>query len=96
MEVVTQSTMTDATLTAVDSNEPVSECEPVSELTAESTNSSVSTPAEVLTTESTSLPASQADSSPGQSPAPTCQPEAPDTGTSHSSKSSNNCRKHNR
>ncbi|XP_035028199.2 zinc finger protein 638 isoform X2 [Hippoglossus stenolepis] len=80
MEVVTETTMPDATLTAVESNEQVSECEPVSELTAESTDSSVSTPAEVLATEkSTSLPASQADSPPSQSPAPTCQPEAPDT-----------------
>ncbi|XP_053275287.1 matrin-3 isoform X2 [Pleuronectes platessa] len=76
MEVVTETTMKDAK----ESNEQVSECEPVSELTAETTDSSVSTPAEVLTTEkSTSLPASQAASSPSQSPAPTCQPEAADT-----------------
>ncbi|CAB1432929.1 unnamed protein product [Pleuronectes platessa] len=76
MEVVTETTMKDAK----ESNEQVSECEPVSELTAENTDSSVSTPAEVLTTEkSTSLPASQAASSPSQSPAPTCQPEAADT-----------------
>ncbi|XP_019939414.2 zinc finger protein 638-like isoform X2 [Paralichthys olivaceus] len=82
MEVVTETTMTDATLTVVESNEQVSECDPVSELTAESTDTSVSTPAEVLTsTKSTSLPASQAASSPSQSAVSTCQPEAPDTET---------------
>ncbi|XP_044044998.1 zinc finger protein 638-like isoform X3 [Siniperca chuatsi] len=75
MEVTTETSVSD---------EHLSESEPVTVLTAETSGGLVSsdlTPGLVLTAAASPAPASQSDSSPGQTHLPICQPEAPETET---------------
>ncbi|XP_031723012.1 zinc finger protein 638-like isoform X2 [Anarrhichthys ocellatus] len=75
MEVPTEITVSDAPATLVKCDEHVSESEPVTVSTAET--SDVLESSDVTLVDAASPATSQADSSPGQTHAPTCGPEAP-------------------
>lgn len=84
MEVATETTLSDATVIQVKSVDQISESESMSGPTVESSDSlalSALTSSLVLTAAASPLPASQSDSSPGQTNVSTCQPEPPEIGT---------------
>ena len=86
MEVTTETATPDAKADLVKSDEHVSESEPATVPTAETSDglaSSDRTADQIPTCSAASpTPAPQPDSSPSQTHVPTCQPEAPETGTS--------------